>query len=92
MAVFKEYDHPDLFITFTCNLKWEEIQAAVRSTGFHDASVRLDLVAWVFKMKLDAMIADFTKHRVLGRIIAGIFFIVFYCLIIVLELVIIFDM
>lgn len=25
LAVCKEYGHPDLFITFTCNPKWEEI-------------------------------------------------------------------
>ncbi|KAK1357130.1 hypothetical protein POM88_050386 [Heracleum sosnowskyi] len=61
LVVCKEYGDPDLFITFTCNPKWDEIQEAVRSSGSQDASVRPDLVARVFKMKLDAMMNDFTK-------------------------------
>lgn len=72
LAVCKEYGHPDLFITFTCNPKWDEIQEVVRSSGSRDASVRPDLVARVFKMKLDALINDFTKKHVLGRVIACI--------------------
>lgn len=72
LAVCKEYGHPDLFITFTSNPKWDEVQEAVRSSGSHDASVRPDIVARVFKMKLDAMINDFTKKHVLGRVLAGI--------------------
>ncbi|KAK1370445.1 hypothetical protein POM88_036537 [Heracleum sosnowskyi] len=75
--ICREYGHPDLFITFTCNPKWEEIQSAVRSSGAYDASVRPDLVARVFKMKLDAMITDFTKNRVLGRVIAVVYTIEF---------------
>lgn len=71
LAVCKEYGHPDLFITFTCNPKWDEIQAAVQSSGSRDASVRPDIVARVFKMKLDAMMNDFTKKHVLGRVLAG---------------------
>lgn len=73
LALCKEYGHPDLFITFTCNPKWDEIQAAVQSSGSHDASVRPDLIARVFKMKLDAMINDLTKNSALGRAIAGTF-------------------
>ncbi|WOG82236.1 hypothetical protein DCAR_0101398 [Daucus carota subsp. sativus] len=71
LAVCKEYGHPDLFITFTSNPKWDEVQEVVRSSGSHDASVRPDIVARVFKMKLDAMINDFTKKHVLGRVLAG---------------------
>ena len=71
LAICKEYGHPDLFITFTCNPKWDEIEAAIQMSSSHDASVRPDIVARVFKMKLDAMIADFTKHRVMGRVLAG---------------------
>ncbi|KAK1394749.1 hypothetical protein POM88_013805 [Heracleum sosnowskyi] len=67
----------DLFITFTCNPKWDEIQATVRSSGSHDASVRPDLVARVFKMKLDAMMDDFTKKHVLGRVRAVVYTIEF---------------
>lgn len=71
LAICNEYGHPDLFITFTCNPKWVEILDAVKSSCSQDASVRPDIVARVFKMKLDAMIVDFTKNSVLGRVLAG---------------------
>ena len=73
-AICKEYGHPDLFITFTCNPKWDEIQAAIQLSSSHDASIRPDICARVFKMKLDAMIADLTKNRVMGRALAGTYF------------------
>lgn len=70
LALCKEYGHPNLFITFTCNPKWGEIQSSIQSSGSYDASVRPDIVARVFKMKLDAMIADITKNSLLGRVLA----------------------
>ncbi|XP_074371907.1 uncharacterized protein LOC141712757 isoform X3 [Apium graveolens] len=69
LALCKEFGHPDLFITFTCNPKWAEIQHAVHASGSHDASVRPDIVARVFKMKLDTMINDLTKKHVLGHLV-----------------------
>ncbi|XP_074371912.1 uncharacterized protein LOC141712757 isoform X8 [Apium graveolens] len=72
LALCKEFGHPDLFITFTCNPKWAEIQHAVHASGSHDASVRPDIVARVFKMKLDTMINDLTKKHVLGHLV-GVF-------------------
>ncbi|KAK1370907.1 Helicase-like protein [Heracleum sosnowskyi] len=77
IAVCKEYGHPDIFITFTCNPKWVEIQQAVTAVGSQDASVRPDLVARVFKMKLDAMMSDLTKKDVLGRVLAVVYTIEF---------------
>lgn len=65
LAVCKEYGHPDLFIIFTCNLKWEEIQHAVNTSASRDASVRPDIIARVFKIKLDMMISDLIKKDVL---------------------------
>ncbi|XP_074353413.1 uncharacterized protein LOC141692437 [Apium graveolens] len=73
LAVCKEYGHPDLFITFIYNPKWVEIQEAVQSFGSHDASVRPDIVAHVFKLKLDAMLSDFTKKHVLGHLLAVVY-------------------
>ncbi|KAK1350657.1 hypothetical protein POM88_054624 [Heracleum sosnowskyi] len=43
---------------------------AVTAVVSQDASVRPDLVARVFKMKLDAMMSDLTKKDVLGRVLA----------------------
>ena len=71
LATCKEYGHPVLFITFTCNPMWDIIEAAIQISSSHDAFVRPDISAWVFKMKLDAMIADLTKNRVMDRVLAG---------------------
>ncbi|KAK1393983.1 hypothetical protein POM88_013039 [Heracleum sosnowskyi] len=73
LAVCREYGHPDMFITFTCNPKWEEIKYAVELCGSSDASVRPDIIARVFKLKLDAMMSDLTKHDVLGRVVAAVY-------------------
>nr|XP_017234917.1 PREDICTED: uncharacterized protein LOC108208855 isoform X2 [Daucus carota subsp. sativus] len=77
LAVCKEYGHPDLFVTFTCNPKWTEIERAVADAGCTDASVRLDIVARVFKIKLDAMMSDLMKKDVLGRVLAVVYTIEF---------------
>ncbi|KAK1402479.1 hypothetical protein POM88_002084 [Heracleum sosnowskyi] len=77
LALCKEYGHPDLFVTFTCNPQWVEIQRALANTGCRDASVRPDLVARVFKLKLDAMMSDFMKKDVLGRVLAAVYTIEF---------------
>lgn len=71
LAVCREYGHPDLFITFMCNPKWEKSKYAVELCGTSDASTRPDIIARVFKLKLDAMVSDLTKHDVLGRVLAG---------------------
>ncbi|KAL8120815.1 hypothetical protein AgCh_017848 [Apium graveolens] len=73
LAICKEYGHPDLFITFTCNPKWEEIQGAIDLAGSQTASVRPEIVAWVFKIKLDVMMDDFTKNNVLGQVLAVVY-------------------
>jgi len=33
MAICKKYGYPNLFLTFTCNLKWVEIQRHLSRTG-----------------------------------------------------------
>ncbi|KAL8120812.1 hypothetical protein AgCh_017845 [Apium graveolens] len=73
LAICKEYGHPDLSITFTCNPKWEEIQGAIDLAGSQTASVRPYIVAWVFKIKLDVMMDDFTKNNVLGQVLAVVY-------------------
>ncbi|KAK1361035.1 hypothetical protein POM88_045509 [Heracleum sosnowskyi] len=77
LAICKEYGHPDLFVTFTCNPKWVEIQRALAAAGSTDASVRPDLVARVFKIKLDAMMSDFMKKDVVGRVLTAVYTIEF---------------
>ena len=65
MSIFARWGAPDLFITFTANPSWPEITENMRP-GEH-SSDRPDLIARVFKIKLDTLINDLTKHGVLGQ-------------------------
>ena len=70
MAIVRHYSKPDLFITMTCNPKWEEIKRELLP-GQQPAD-RPDLASRVFKLKLDALMQDLTKHSCLGRVVAHI--------------------
>ncbi|CAB3251817.1 unnamed protein product [Arctia plantaginis] len=54
MTYVRNYGTPDLFITFTCNPKWTEIER------------ELDIIARVFQQKLKVMMDVLTKYRVFG--------------------------
>ncbi|XP_053149066.1 uncharacterized protein LOC128343664 [Hemicordylus capensis] len=64
MAIVRKYGKPDLFITMTCNPKWEEIVNNLQHGQTVDA--RPDLVARVFHLKLKALIDDICKKQVFG--------------------------
>ncbi|XP_031095112.1 uncharacterized protein LOC115999399 [Ipomoea triloba] len=72
--VYKGY--PNLFITFTCNPKWPEIQHYTGIRGLR-AEDRPDIVARVFKMKLDALIKEFKVGKLFGPVKALIYTIEF---------------
>lgn len=65
MTYIRNYGTADLFITFTCNPKWTEIQKEL----FPDQSPidRHDITARVFKQKLRALIDFIVKHQVFGE-------------------------
>ncbi|KAI5401906.1 hypothetical protein KIW84_066391 [Lathyrus oleraceus] len=69
MAICSYVGFPDLFITFTCNPNWPEIQ---RLLGFVHlkASDRPDIISRVFKMKFDELLSDLTKKSLLGKVLA----------------------
>jgi hypothetical protein len=70
MAICKKYGYPDLFLTFTCNPKWVEIQRHLARTGNY-APYRPDICCRVFHVKLEEMMADFKKGHFFGRVIAS---------------------
>lgn len=56
MVLVAKYGKPDLFITFTCNPKWKEIQDELFS---HETAMdRPDIVATVFQLKLKELMTD----------------------------------
>jgi hypothetical protein len=65
MTYVRKHGRPDLFITFTCNPAWQEIEENLffgqRATDRHD------IIARVFKRKLTQLIEIITKQFVYGE-------------------------
>lgn len=72
MAICKWIGYPHLFITFTCNPKWPEIERYLEQRNLRSED-RPDIVCRVFKMKLDCMIKDIRKNKLFGVVKSGIF-------------------
>lgn len=64
MAIVCKYEKPDLFVTFTCNPSWSEIIENLK--GNQKKEHRPDLIARIFKLKLDELLDDITKKHVFG--------------------------
>ncbi|XP_071739204.1 uncharacterized protein [Rutidosis leptorrhynchoides] len=77
MALCREYDNPDLFITFTSNPRWPEVDTMISYIDGQKSADRPDIVARVFKMKLDDLMADIMKKQIFGTCQAGIHIIEF---------------
>ncbi|XP_071705325.1 uncharacterized protein [Rutidosis leptorrhynchoides] len=77
MALCREFDNPDLFITLTSNPKWPEIDAMLSYIEGQRAPDRPDIVARVFKQKLDCIMTDIMKKHIFGTTEAGIHIIEF---------------
>lgn len=69
-TIFQNIGKPDLFITFTCNSQWDEIQQNLLPG--EKASDRPDLVDRVFKQKLNAML-DEISDGVLGTCLGYVY-------------------
>ncbi|XP_020985767.1 LOW QUALITY PROTEIN: uncharacterized protein LOC107461290 [Arachis duranensis] len=76
MAICRVVGYPDLFITLTCNPKWQEIQDHVCNRGLK-AEDRPDIVCRVFKAKLDHMLRDIRVNKLFGRVRALVYTIEF---------------
>lgn len=75
MSIFSKHGAPDLFVTFTANPTWTEIVSNLRDG--EQTSDRPDLVARVFKIKLDALIEVLKKNGLLGQCLAFVYTIEF---------------
>ncbi|CAF1487910.1 unnamed protein product, partial [Rotaria sordida] len=71
MAMVLKFGRPDLFITFTCNPKWEEIKSEL--IPFQTSSGRPDLVTRVFRWKLKGFLDDIVKRKIFGEILAYVY-------------------
>jgi hypothetical protein len=70
MAIVRQYGKPDLFITMTCNPKWEEIINPLKPGEI--ANDRPDLVTRVFVGKLQHLLDELLKKGIFGEVVANI--------------------
>ena len=74
-AIVSKYGRPDVFVTFTCNPKCQDITDALPAGQC--AAGRPDIVARVFKLHLHELLKDIKKKKVLGKPVASIYVIEF---------------
>jgi hypothetical protein len=73
MAFCRWADYPDLFITFTRNIKWPKIEIFLSMHHSQKPEDRPDILGRVFKIKFDQLLHDLKKERHFGRVFAGIY-------------------
>lgn len=71
MAVCRVFGSPDLFVTFTCNSKWQEIYDALLFEPGQVPSDRSDMIVRVFNMKVNEFITDIREGKTFGPVLAG---------------------
>jgi hypothetical protein len=71
IAICRFYGPPDLFITFTCNPKWQEIADALAFIPGQQPSARSDIVSRVFRLKVDELVLVQKKGTYFGKAQAG---------------------
>ncbi|KDO36024.1 hypothetical protein CISIN_1g041983mg [Citrus sinensis] len=77
MTICKWAGYPDLFLTFTCNPKWQEINNMLRLVGQKNDDNRVDIICRVFKIKLFQLMQDLKKDQPFEKIIACLYTIEF---------------
>ena len=70
MAICKRHGYPDFFITITCNPKWPEIRRFLKDKKTNPED-RPDILARLFKVKLDSIMKDLREKALLGKTSAG---------------------
>ncbi|KAG2715347.1 hypothetical protein I3760_03G071900 [Carya illinoinensis] len=71
MALVQRYGKPDIFLTMTCNPNWQEISNELR---LHEESQnRSDLVARVFRAKLEELKDQLFKQQIFGKVSAYVY-------------------
>ncbi|XP_074347406.1 uncharacterized protein LOC141686260 [Apium graveolens] len=77
MAICRWVGYPDLFITFTCNPKWPEINDMLGLIGQKDDSNRVDIVCRMFEIKLQQLMHYIKKEQPFDRVMACLYTIEF---------------
>ena len=72
LAICREHGNPSFFITFTCNVKWPEIEDYMRQFPHITTADRPDIVDRVFERKIRDLIKFLRDARPFGSVEAGI--------------------
>lgn len=64
MTLCKWFGYPDIFLTITCNPQWPEIRRYLDKSKFY-AQDRSETLCRLFKMKLDQIVKDIKKKKIL---------------------------
>ncbi|KAL7145368.1 hypothetical protein ABFS83_07G078200 [Erythranthe nasuta] len=71
MALVQRYGKPDIFLTMTCNPAWKEIKdQLLPNEKPHD---RPDLIARVFKAKLEELKDEIVRKKLFGEVAAYVY-------------------
>ena len=70
-------DRQDIQITFTCNPKWPEITLFLEFIEGQKVDDRPDIVARIFRIKLDELLHDLRNKSHFGKVIAIVYIIEF---------------
>ncbi|XP_076918476.1 uncharacterized protein LOC143578911 [Bidens hawaiensis] len=77
LAICRVHGIPQYFITFTCNVKWPEIQRFMSKFPTLKAQDRPDIIARVFQMKVKSLIKFLKTKRPFGEVVADVYTIEF---------------
>lgn len=70
MGIVRALGKPDLFITFTCNPNWPEIQQSLEPGQV--ASDRPDLICRVFNEKVKCLLEDLKQKEIFGTVLGAV--------------------
>jgi hypothetical protein len=73
MSIVREFGKPSLFLTMTCNSKWKEIQAALKSfPASHTSYDHPEIVARVFHQKIKELLTKLLKKQIFGKVVGHV--------------------
>ncbi|KAL3638265.1 hypothetical protein CASFOL_017636 [Castilleja foliolosa] len=77
LAICRVYGNPQYFIKFTCNVKWPEISRHLDKNGGTQAQNRPDIIARVFRIKVQQFLRFMRTNRTFGDVAAELYTIEF---------------
>lgn len=75
LAVCRTIGHPDIFLTMTTNPMWDEIMEMMKLIPFGTPVDNPDIIARVFKLKLNQLLHDIKTKQFFGNCTGGMFLI-----------------